>query len=759
MGVKTIVSAPLGVVGEYPSHDNNLGFSGFHIVRTIADRDAIWSALKDDAMIVHVLQGAIGSPQTFKWDGSTWSDYELGTQDIPIAGITLINKDGSTTVGITSFKLDGLSVTGNEKDGFVLAVPPSSGSGLIRVGKLFSNDYQQYDVGEINIAPPLELIPLRKDKNSPVDTVGIQIKPATFQPMSNPAYLAYLQYPVIVEGRHNDLQAFHKGSVWFDMVSVPAGPYIQLDINNKAIGLQDWTNDDPNVTGGVDWLVWPVIYLYGNAPDDGYVEIVFFDKVTGNIAVDVNSHPMAVRHNYKRGDELTPLHSPITFAQVINAKGLEEYKLAVIDSFDTDVVKIKNYAEAPSGICIQALGSSGISSDALVKMEIDTGFNIRPQVYYVGTDFAGLDFLATMNIPAQQVKKGAFVSTAGGVSIYACEDMQLEISNGIINFSCVGQNICDFYISADASAEIGRIVAGLDFTTDVAIEDKDDGWVVGYFAYDGSQKVKPPIFSSRKNSSIILNKGWTKWGEDFISEDAVSGIHSASFTSNIPKNVGEISIAMYPVQAQNPMTLKLRKMTSSLVSPQTRYEINELGIVGLQHLDFMSKTTKLSQTTQGYSVLRYTINNAQDGLPMPFGIGDGLEYLTLDKTKNVIAGSMAKGGEGALVSSSQLQVTTWQSLQLYNEQSDEHTVDFWLMIHKHSDNTDTEVAGSRTTFSVDPKRAGVDYFTTNKVTFTLEPNDYFYSRSSADVADGAYLQTSQLNKPSVITYIVEQYLG
>lgn len=144
---------------------------------------------------------------------------------------------------------------------------------------------------------------------------------------------------------------------------------------------------------------------------------------------------------------------------------------------------------------------------------------------------------------------------------------------------------------------------------------------------------------------------------------------------------------------------------------------------------------------------------------MPMGIPSGkLKFLHLDKTKNVISGSSAKGGEGALVADEECRVKISQKWQLYNEQVSTSTTSFWLVLHVAATGLEVEIPGSRTTFDVEPKRQGVDYFTTNEVEVEMEPGDYIFSRAITDSIDGAYAMTNSDTNPLCVTYINESGL-
>lgn len=699
---------------------------------------------------------ADGVSQAFKWDGSAFQSFELGTQDIPAPGVSFVKPDGSTITGIELMALDGLSIEGNEKDGFTLK---ATGGGGITFEE--RKTYALYkDVKDVFIGQFLELNALRNTANGPVTGVEIGVKPMSFQPRSTTGYLAYLQYPEVVIGKDKAGDTYRKGTIWMDMTAVSSNGMLQEDKPNKAIGLQDVRiGDDPNVTGGSNFLVWPFVYLEGVAPDDGYVELVWYEKETGDIATDVNGHAMAVRHNYKQGQVLTPQHDPLSFCHVINAKGIKEYGLAIVDSFD-DFIRVLDYSEGPTGICIQEMTDSGVASEALIKAELDTGFNVRVESYYAGTYLASANYVATVPEPAITVTAGSFVHVSSEFEMYAVTDIEFSVAGGLIQFNASGNKICDFYGGLVVNPELTRLLAGHNITVDVSLIDKDDAWRVDFYNYSGDLSKRPPLYKSRNNESLVLESGWSKFGSGFISEDVVSGLHAQSFSATVPADADFVMVAIYPVSAQNPCDLSLKGFTLNADPAINGYEINRLNIAGLQHLDFMTEMVKLVQDTQGYAVLRYTLNDTPDGQPMPFGIPEHkMKFVHLDKSVNIVSGSAAKGGEGGIVADEPVEVTISQKWQLYNEQSSSNEAEFWLMLHKDGDGSEKEIPGSRSTFTVDSKRQGVDYFTTNEVTVQLEPGDYIYARGSASASDGAYAQTNAKQSPLCITYVKEKGLA
>lgn len=747
----TMVSAPLGVAGEYPSHQAKLAQGGIHIFNDIAERDAMWDTLKIDNMTIALVKDGEGKyPSWYIWTGTEWEFAGY------FGGMVMADTDGALT------RIESTAVFGPD---FQIQNAGDQGNGVL----LMLSDEVKAELAKkagtaaaFKTGPYLELV--KRDGGN-----VLEIKPMSFELRKSPGYLAYMQYPELVYGKAKEGQMYRKGTLWFDMIRVSPEGMLQIDRNNKAIGLQETDAKDPNVTGGSKFLVWPFVYLDGVAPDDGYVELIWYKKSDGTIATDMNGHPMAVRHNYKRGQELTPPHEPIMFAQPQAAKGLTEYCLAVVDNFD-EYISVRDYSDGPSGICIQELSDSGTSSEALLQAEADTGFNIRMERYYVGTYLASINYLTSIPEKAQTIKAGSKANTVAGIEMYAVTDVEYAVSQGMIQVGAVGLDIADFYIALELNQSLTRTIAGGDIVSNLAIQDKDDGWNVGFFTYSGDMSKRPPIYSARNNGSITLNAGWTKFGSDFVSEDVVSGIHSqTSANTAIPSNADNVFVAIYPVAAQNPCTLNLKSFHIDAANPGDHISVNDIVINGLQHLDFMTKTVRMFQglstkdATTGKVVNRFSALRYTDGpgdLPMPFGVPQSkLEYLHLDKSLNVISGSGAQGGEGGLIADEHVEVTIYQKWQLYNELASSNEAEYWLNVTRDDTGVTTEIPHSRTTFTVDPKRPGVDYFTTNTVSATLEPGDYITAHCSSSVKDGAYAQTNQPSKPLCITYITEKYLG
>lgn len=728
---------------SWPTHDAEFGRGGLKLALHQVDRDSIPLGRRYQTMVL-VLKGSDDYSHAYYWDGMNKDGTDGKWVEVYLpGGIVLADTEGGLP------ELRHTLVFGED---FEIQTAGDVGAGsLIQLSDAIKTKINEQGSFEFKVGPHLEIVEREGDK-------FLQIKPGTFEDKKVPGYLAYLKYPELVLGKAVDEKHYRKGALWPDMVRVNPEGMLQIDRTGKAIGLQETDGGDPNVTGGSKFLVWPFIYLEGDAPMDGYVELLWLKKSDGSIAIDMNGHPMAVRHNYKQGEKLTPIHSPIMFAQVIKAKGLEEYQLSIVDNFD-NYVKVLDYSQGPSGLCIQELDKDGSSSSALLQAEVDTGFNVRMEVYYLGSYLSSINYMTTIDQGAKTIQAGSKASTVAGIELFAITDLEFEVRDGMLQMENSSGGIGDFYVALELGYEQSRLIAGKALDANLALIDKDSGWNIGFFTYKGEADKRPPIYSKRDDNGIVLGAGWVEWHTGFIEKDIISGLHTEAERAFVPSDADYVMVALYPVQAQAPLTLNLQGFHLDAEVEEELVSVNEIKIQGLQHLDFMSKTVKMVQDLQGTASVRYTINDSAEGNPMPLGVPQSeLAYLSLDKSVNVISGSGMSDGEGGLLASARVEATLWQQWQLYNEGAVSHKTEFWLMVHRSSTDTDVEVPNSRTTFTVDSKRVGVDYFTTQKVIVTLEPGDYVYAKASSDALDGSYAQTTQNSKPLCITYVEEKYL-
>lgn len=705
-----------------------------------------------------VKSGFNGVPTWYEWTGlkedgtdGTWVKLKIMNEVAP--GITFVNGDGSTTGGIQMLALQGLELQGNEKDGFTLVAEDNGGSVSFDIENASKDS--SYDVKGatgIKLGPYLEAYP---DPDS--GKAVLLIKPGSFDKASVPAMLAYLQDPVQVIGKEHEVEKIHKGAIWCDDIVYSDDTYIPMDRKNKSIGLQQYDGLDPNVTGGDRFFVGVIAMLNGEAPDDGSVRVAWYDTTTGQIARDLNGHYMAVERAYKQGEQLTPEHNPLFLVGVMPALGLENYRLLVTDTFKDDVINLLDYSNGPTGFIVQSLSGNVKASPAMNQFIEDTGFDVRPEVRYLGASRASVDIYVSENDASYETPGAISATSATGFSIESLTKVKSQVANGCLIVGSDNIQIADFMLKHIFNNVETSMLRGKQVTVPLTLMDKDSGWNVGLFAWHGAPDKMTDIYGSRNNGSIVLNAGWALIATHGISEDAVVGLHNESFTFTVPNDAVNYAIGLWPVQAQNPLTLQLKHFSVDVTKPFWGYSLKVPKIRNLKYLAEGKIAAVLVQDNQGYYSLRYTLTDAPEGNPLPLGISQHKlpTVFSMDKSLNAVGGSSAKGGEGALVCDNDGDVTFQFTVSLWSEQKVDTTASFWLV--RFNDVGEPSRVGDVQTFPVKAGSQNVERQLT-PISVTAKAGDKFGLRGNSNISDGAFLECNNEAHPLVKTFLTFQGL-
>lgn len=658
--------------------------------------------------VVLVDHNADGEKQALKWTGTKtdgtdgkWEDTELGTQD------------------------------------------PANAPAGISFSEFNNPMFGGADITKVIVEEPLEVY-----EDPDIDGgIRMRLKHGYFEKLKAPGYLAYLSTPVEVLGSQNAHEQYHRGQIWSDYTVVPSGAFIEVNRVGKSIGLQEADELDPNVTGGTDYFIASFQTIDGVAPDNGFIESLVINTQTKQIATDKDGRLLAVRRNYQQGQPLAPKHDPLIAMGVVNAKGMTEYGQVLVHNFKDDVIRVLNYTDGPSGIVAQALTSESATGDAMQQFEIDTGYQIRPVVRHFDKAIWDMAFALQHNIPKTQVKAGAGQISVQGIDLHNLTPINVEVTKQNITVSATSA-VADFYLGGHIKRDTCMALGGKEVTLNVGITDKDSGWhVAAYSRADGADENF--VYNSRSNSIINIEEGWTLVKEMFVSEDVVSGEHLEQMKFTMPEDITSLTFIVYPVEESNPETLILSTLRLD-VDPFNGYEEQSLKLVGLQHMHHMLAKYTLTQGTQTFGNIRYTINDKPDGLPMPWGVADrDIQGMYLDPSKNVISGSVAAHGEGALVADTDLRVTVGVKLRIWNEQS-RTTTDTWWIVKEDVDGIQSIVPNSTNVFQIPPNK-GTEEFYMKDVTIALEPGESIMLRTSDSQQDGAFIESISKAKPALVT--------
>lgn len=718
--------------------------------KTLTERNA-WSTKFGSKMSFDVIAlvdaDDNGFTQFYKFDAATksWRDYNA-------QGVVMSDSNGAIPKNIKTVVFGpgfAIQQAGDQEDAALVTYSESTGIDGIEING--------HKLTELNIAPPIQLDTGLGTGNTP----RILIDPSAYEPMHKPSFLAYVSETEEVAGKSSDAaKGHHDGAIWFGDIVQPAGFYIQTDKPNKAYGIQEADDLDPNVSGGTNYLVALRIAMKGKAHSDGIVRAYLYDKAvnpfseTGYLK-DVNGQVMGYQKSYTAGEEL----GVIEVVGVVNAKGIRYFTCHLIDSFTDDMINIEDRTEGGSCIMIQAITSEGKTGDGLQQFEIDTKQNIEFSSHYLGVDRASLDWLVSRDMPSQTGNAGAGITMTDGYHFYNISQMKMQIMNGHLMFSDNGADTCDFNFGRIFSAEETQMLRGKTIHVTTTLVDKDSGFEVALMNWTGKpDEYTPEIFTSRNNTIPNFQTGWSKGDSYFISEDVVSGDHTMSKVFTVPANSNNYAVIIYPVAAQQPLTLKLKQLKVDVNPAFIGFAMKAPELIGEAHLYEDTEYKEFVQDVQGFASLRYTINNKPT--PMPVGIpvaGKGQADIEIDPKVNPVVGSGARGGEGALTFNVDGNVSMASTYKVFAGESVpsgvSRNVRFWWAKYNPGTQQFTEIPDA----DVEVQVTGGDKIAMEvdipAFEIQVSKGEKIAAFAQADIADGAFVQCHDNRSPIVKTTI------
>ncbi|UIS54097.1 hypothetical protein ZHX_gp37 [Edwardsiella phage vB_EpP_ZHX] len=178
---------------------------------------------------------------------------------------------------------------------------------------------------------------------------------------------------------------------------------------------------------------------------------------------------------------------------------------------------------------------------------------------------------------------------------------------------------------------------------------KVDSWAFDSSVFDVTQDPSGSLKVGVKSSTIAVSAG----------SDVYTGIATLDFVNCEVKDLGAGVLSITPSVAW---------YNADSTTPLTGWYVGLPSITAEQHLMLSPLSATLVQDNQGYKALRYTINDTPNQ-PMPCGVQvSGKLKTDLDASVNTIAGSTARGGEGAIILGSDGITTVASTVRMYNEQ-------------------------------------------------------------------------------------------
>lgn len=663
----------------------------------------------------------------------------------PGGGSNLILDDGTNSIGgITKIEVPTSKLV--DKSGGVVELTP-------RVAfQNMSGGSDTVSAHTVTVASPLKV---EGSRNSPAgppdpDRVTLIIDPAAYERQHTASLLAYLSDETNIIGKKGITK--HAGALWFEDIVYSSPTYIQLDRNKKLVGIQEYDGLDPNVTGGQDYLIAFRVNMKGAAPEDGVVKVYLneYDELERDVGVLVNSNgqPMAAERSYKAGEKLGALD----VVGVVKASALRYFSCNVEDTFNDAYITLTDSTEGVTGLMVQALTVGEKTGPALLQFEADTNQDIGFSSHYLGAERVDFEWLIRSNGAPTIVPAGQGLTMSDGYGIYNVTPLKFGTVNSHLLISDNGSDLADFNLHRIFSAEETQMMRGKHIDVSITLTNKDMAFRVALMKWVGTPDLyTPEIYKTRSNDTINLQPNWVTVGELFVTEEPIIDDHTVTKQFTVPNDANNYAIMVYPINAQQPLTMLLKDLRVDVTDPFTGYVIHYSEMDRERALAFSEQHMTLYQDNQGYAALRYTINGNDQ--PMPIGeLGNGAADVSIDNTLNTIAGTMAKGGEGGLSFKADGKVTVTTALRLWNEKSDSAAVMFWYELVDVGQQRGTMIDASKGVFTVHVgAQASLFYMPTFSIGVTA--GQRLILRVTGDGPDCAFLQSVSPSAPMLYTTI------
>lgn len=536
-------------------------------------------------------------------------------------------------------------------------------------------------------------------------------------------------------------------TLWFDDNKTSESAYFQADRASKSYQIEETDNKDPNDTGGSAFRICYVVDMEGVAPTDGTVKIWVegldqLKKSTG-VALDESGDPMEVGRTYKQGQKLGLL----VIERYVEAKNIRFLRFKVDNPFD-DPLLIKDHVQGKTCMLIEEVSDKSRIGIGGIQYEIDTGFSLKDVRKYFGAESFTTSWITQEDVPVSLGQAGEAYTLASGVGLNNLTSLKTGVEGGYLKFLDDGTNIADFDFHKIFNRESTFLKRGKEVKVTFEGKTPSGAFRVYLMKYTGLDKAPTKILAGRNNGSPIWTSGWTAVDNFFIQEEIDNVDHTVSKNFTVPSDADQYAYVIIPEDRQNPCTLWLKLLQEDVVAPfRTHYYLNPP--VEEDRYFFKNELLRFIQDNEGYGRLRYTVNDGW--LPCPVGIAKDSSDISLDTKVNTIAGSSAKGGEGALVfpngGTAQITVT----FRVLNEQATDSEFSARLVFFD-ADGKASPIADAGVVVRIPAKSAG-SMVVMKSGDITVRAKDRIGVQFKSDKKDGCYLESTSPHEPLVYTLL------
>lgn len=586
--------------------------------------------------------------------------------------------------------------------------------------------------------------------------VVVEIDHNAYEKQHNSGYLSYMTNATKITGLHNDLNGYRKGALRFDDTIFGAdGIGITSDPKYKTHGIQEYDGKDPNVTGGTDFLISCRVSLKGTSPNGGFIRLMLvkknatpLDSLEDTYITNKSGELMASEQYYSKDEAFRD----IDVVGVVTAKQLEEFTCVIITNITGDDLYINDKEDGLSGLMIQSLTSTEKTGYALTQYELDIGSDINFTQIYLGEDRANLTYALDSDAAFKTVQIGSHNNELDGWGYYAVAQNGMTIKDNYVEVDN------DFNMHHIFSADETRALRGKLIKVTTELVNAQVGYTVALVKYKGvPNKYNSDIFKSRNQYAPVFETNWELVDHYTINQTSSPDFHTSVHNFTVPMDAVNYAVLIYPETDFGSAEIKLKQLRVDVVNPFSAYYMHLTKELNESHLALDKEYARFSQDQEYYYSLRYTLKNSPT--PMPVGIlKEGKADITIDKTINIVQGSAATGGEGALKFERDGIVTINSQFRVFNEKKTAYNTQFWWSKVSDDGQVFTKIPDSDVTALIQPIVVGKATTGPNTIATIMKMPEFSIEVKAgerlalfaqSDVLDGAYVISYSHDKPLI----------
>lgn len=584
--------------------------------------------------------------------------------------------------------------------------------------------------------------PLQIDNVSQQDR--LLIDPNAFESQHSNACLLELDHPMHVD---SDEEA----TIYLSHEIVPTGEYFSLNKSERGVNVQDNSGGDTAATGGQLTRIMAAVSLYGNATSSGSVKLWVYYKdpasdLAGGILTGVDGNPMIVERHYNAGADLTA--EPLIIAGAMMAKGQSPIIIKIESTIDVEINPTKTL------LCVEQFANGYETSLASIEFQRRLGVEIHAEVHTFSDKEASLaDELvgrseALSNLPPNS--GGDYLNYFGAQNN---TKIMASISNGAFNISANGEP-ADYYVDIQIDNVQTQMLRGHEVIYSANFKNRNDAYNLEVYSWTGKPDGMPKVWNGWGNALPTINDGFTLVKSKFQQEQPDGLYRDVMDTATIPDNANNIVILVRPIEKVDPSDLSMKDFYWGVphavhgYAEVSRHPLDEM------HFKFDKGYGEFYLDAQGYSEVRYTINNTPEGNPMPVGVFvKGKAPIERDATVNQVPGSQIPQFDGAIKFNKDGEARVSRTYYVWNEQLTDDTVTFFDVLID-VDGNETKIDQSEATFTAKGNQgASGTFFSIPAYSVEVETGQRIGARAKSNIKDGAYIKSDKGGQFAVQTVI------